>query len=65
MTFAAWATAAPARPAVTGVTVITFVCLPSPSTTLSLGAKPSCREVEQEARRHVVAEATLVGIYQR
>jgi Raf kinase inhibitor-like YbhB/YbcL family protein len=32
---------------------------------LPLGAKPSCREVEQEARRHVVAEATLVGIYQR
>jgi len=32
---------------------------------LSLGAKPSCREVEREARRHVIAEATLVGIYQR
>jgi Raf kinase inhibitor-like YbhB/YbcL family protein len=32
---------------------------------LSLGAKPSCREVEAEARRHVIAEATLIGIYQR
>ena len=32
---------------------------------LSLGAKPSCREVEREARRHVIAEATLVGIYRR
>lgn len=32
---------------------------------LSPGAKPSCREVEREARRHVIAEATLVGIYQR
>jgi Raf kinase inhibitor-like YbhB/YbcL family protein len=32
---------------------------------LSLGARPSCREVEREARRHVIAEATLVGIYQR
>jgi len=32
---------------------------------LPLGAKPSCREVEREARKHVVAEATLVGIYQR
>ena len=32
---------------------------------LSLGAQPSCREVEREARRHVIAEATLVGIYQR
>lgn len=32
---------------------------------LSLGAKPSCSEVEREARKHVIAEATLVGIYQR
>jgi len=32
---------------------------------LALGAKPACREVEQGARRHVIAEATLVGIYQR
>ena len=32
---------------------------------LSLGAKPSCREVEGEARKHVIAETTLVGIYQR
>jgi Raf kinase inhibitor-like YbhB/YbcL family protein len=32
---------------------------------LSLGTKASCREVEQEARRHVIAEATVVGIYQR
>lgn len=32
---------------------------------LLLGAKPSCREVEREARRHVIAEATFVGNYQR
>jgi Raf kinase inhibitor-like YbhB/YbcL family protein len=32
---------------------------------LSLGTKPSCHEVEGEARKHVIAEATLVGIYQR
>jgi hypothetical protein len=32
---------------------------------LSLGVGPSCSEVEREARRHVIAEATLVGIYQR
>jgi Raf kinase inhibitor-like YbhB/YbcL family protein len=32
---------------------------------LPLGSKPSCREVEREARRHVLAEATLVGLYQR
>jgi len=32
---------------------------------LSLGAKPSCREVVREARASVIAEATLVGIYQR
>jgi len=27
--------------------------------------KPSCSEVEREAREHVIAEATLVGLYQR
>ena len=32
---------------------------------LSLGARPSCSEVEREARRHAIAEATLVGIYER
>ena len=32
---------------------------------LPLGTKPSCRDVEREARKSVVAEATLVGIYQR
>jgi Raf kinase inhibitor-like YbhB/YbcL family protein len=32
---------------------------------LSLGGKPSCSEVEREARKHVIAEATLIGIYQR
>ncbi len=32
---------------------------------LSVGGKPSCSEVEREARKHVVAEATLIGIYQR
>lgn len=32
---------------------------------LPLGAKPPCREVEREARQLAIAEATLVGIYQR
>jgi Raf kinase inhibitor-like YbhB/YbcL family protein len=32
---------------------------------LPVGAKSTCKEVEHEARRHVVAEATLIGIYQR
>ena len=32
---------------------------------LPVGDKPSCREVEQAARRHTIAEATLVGLYQR
>jgi len=26
---------------------------------------PSCRDVEREARLHVLAEATLVGVYER
>ena len=32
---------------------------------LPLGSKASCRDVEREARKHVIAEATLVGTYQR
>jgi Raf kinase inhibitor-like YbhB/YbcL family protein len=32
---------------------------------LALGNKPSCREVERAARKHTIAEATLVGLYQR
>ena len=32
---------------------------------LPVGAKASCREVEREARKHVIAEATLIGLYQR
>jgi Raf kinase inhibitor-like YbhB/YbcL family protein len=26
---------------------------------------PSCEEVEREARQHIIAEATLVGVYKR
>lgn len=32
---------------------------------LAIGAKPSCVEVEQVARQHLVGEATLTGIYER
>jgi Raf kinase inhibitor-like YbhB/YbcL family protein len=32
---------------------------------LSLDHTPSCREVEREARKYTIAEATLVGVYQR
>jgi len=32
---------------------------------LALRNKPSCPEVEREARKHTIAEATLVGVYQR
>jgi Raf kinase inhibitor-like YbhB/YbcL family protein len=32
---------------------------------LTFPKQPSCRDVEQEARKHLVAEATLVGIYER
>ena len=28
-------------------------------------SNPSCREVEREARKHLMAEATLIGLYQR
>lgn len=32
---------------------------------LALGPVPGCREVEREARKHLLAEATLVGVYER
>jgi Raf kinase inhibitor-like YbhB/YbcL family protein len=32
---------------------------------LPLRQGPSCRDVEREARKHLIAEATLVGIYER
>jgi Raf kinase inhibitor-like YbhB/YbcL family protein len=32
---------------------------------LPTGAAPSCKEVEREARRHALAEAILIGVYQR
>jgi Raf kinase inhibitor-like YbhB/YbcL family protein len=32
---------------------------------LALRKDPSCRNVEQEARKHVLAEAILVGVYER
>ena len=32
---------------------------------LSLGNKPSCADVERAARKHVLAEASLVGLYER
>jgi len=32
---------------------------------LPLRHKPSCSEVEREARKHAIAEATIIGLYQR
>jgi len=32
---------------------------------MRLGKQPSCRDIENKARKHVIVEATLVGIYQR
>ncbi len=32
---------------------------------LVLRAQPKCRDVEDAARKHVIAEATLVGVYER
>jgi Raf kinase inhibitor-like YbhB/YbcL family protein len=32
---------------------------------LATGKNPSCRDVAREARKHVLAEATLVGVYER
>jgi Raf kinase inhibitor-like YbhB/YbcL family protein len=32
---------------------------------LPVRSKPSCQEVERQARRHAIAEAALVGVYER
>ena len=32
---------------------------------LTLRDEPTCRDVEREARKHVLSEATLAGVYQR
>jgi hypothetical protein len=32
---------------------------------LAVRGKPTCQEVERQARNHAVAEATLVGLYER
>jgi Raf kinase inhibitor-like YbhB/YbcL family protein len=32
---------------------------------LTLRDEPTCRDVEHEARKHILSEATLVGVYQR
>ena len=32
---------------------------------LPLRSNPSCRDVEREARKHLIAEATLSGLYER
>lgn len=32
---------------------------------LAVSSKPSCQEVERQARRHAIAEAVLVGVYER
>jgi hypothetical protein len=32
---------------------------------LPVRQKPACRDVERQARKHALAEAVLVGLYQR
>jgi Raf kinase inhibitor-like YbhB/YbcL family protein len=32
---------------------------------LPVGDAPTCRDVEREARKHLLAETTLVGVYER
>jgi Raf kinase inhibitor-like YbhB/YbcL family protein len=32
---------------------------------LAAGKNPSCRDIEREARKYVLAETTLVGVYER
>jgi Raf kinase inhibitor-like YbhB/YbcL family protein len=32
---------------------------------LGIGKDPSCNDIEREARKHVLTEATLIGVYER
>ena len=32
---------------------------------LAVRGKPPCQEIERQARKHAIAEATLVGLYER
>ena len=45
-------------------TIITWLLALS-AASLAAGGEPTCRDVEREARKHVLSEATLVGVYQR
>ena len=42
-----------------------FRLLALSAASLAVGGEPTCRDVEREARKHVLSEATLVGVYQR
>ena len=48
-----------------GLIIITSGCLPSRRTDLRAKANASCRDIEGEARKYAIAEAILVGWYER
>jgi phosphatidylethanolamine-binding protein (PEBP) family uncharacterized protein len=65
MIFSDPATAVHVRRAARGPHHYHFRLLALSADRLSVGRTPSCHEVEREARKHTIAEATLVGVYQR
>lgn len=42
-----------------------FRLLALSTASLPVRTNPSCRDVEKEARKHLIGEATLVGVYER
>jgi phosphatidylethanolamine-binding protein (PEBP) family uncharacterized protein len=42
-----------------------FQLLALPLIHLPISGAPGCRDVEREARKHLIAEAHLVGVYER
>jgi Raf kinase inhibitor-like YbhB/YbcL family protein len=42
-----------------------FRLLALSSASLTVHKGPSCRDVEREARKHLIAEAALIGLYER
>jgi hypothetical protein len=48
-----------------GLIIITSGCLLSRRTSFGQKANASCRDIEREARKYAIAEAILVGWYER
>ena len=65
MTSSGSATVVPARHAAMDLHHYHFRLLALSVDHLATGKNPSCRDVAREANKHVLAEANLIGVYER